>query len=85
MEQPEKLTFLNELSPSFGPSGELISVGFFYLGTFLQAAHEVIAEPMAVVKSLDSTFVVPHLNSEKKLKLIFFVSQINKKTHIITL
>ena len=58
------LTLLNELPPSLGPGGQLVTVRLFYLGTFLQAAHEIVAEPMAIVKSLDNALVVPHLRTE---------------------
>lgn len=66
------LTFLNELSPSLGPRSQLIAIRLFYLGTFLQAAHEVIAEPMAVINSLDGTFVVPHLRAQKQIGYTIF-------------
>lgn len=57
------LTFLNELPPSLGPRRQLVAVGLLYLGTFLQTAHEVVAEPVAVIESLDSALVVPHLRT----------------------
>lgn len=60
------LTFLNELPPSLGPRRQLVAVGLLYLGTFLQAAHEVVAEPVAVIESLDSALVVPNLRTRGK-------------------
>ena len=54
-------TFFYELPPSLGPAGQLVTVCLLYLGPLLQASHQIVAEPVAVVESLDSTFVVPYL------------------------
>lgn len=62
------LTFLNELPPPLGPPSQLVAVGLLYLGTFLQAAHEVVAEPVAVIESLDGALVVPHLRTRGEKK-----------------
>lgn len=62
------LTFLNELPPPLGPRSQLVAVGLLYLGTFLQAAHEVVAEPVAVIESLDGALVVPHLRTRGEKK-----------------
>ncbi|TNN73469.1 hypothetical protein EYF80_016259 [Liparis tanakae] len=65
------LTFLDELSPSLGPRSQLVAIRLFYLGTLLQAAHEVIAEPVAVIDSLDGTragFLMHCKGTEKKKK-----------------
>lgn len=61
---PQIFTLLDELPPSLGPGSQLVPVSLFYLGTFLQAAHEIVAQPMAVVKPLDDALVVPHLRTE---------------------
>lgn len=58
---PGVLTFLDELSPSLGPLGQLLTVGLLNLGTFLKAAHEVVAESVAVIDPFDGALVVSHL------------------------
>lgn len=54
-------TFLNELAPALGPVGKLLGISLLDLGTLLHAAHQVVAQAMAVIYALHRPLVVPHL------------------------
>lgn len=54
-------TFLHQLSPAFGPLGELRGVALLYARTLVQTIHQVITQSVPVVHTLHRTLVVAHL------------------------
>lgn len=56
-----QLAFVYQLSPSLGPLGQLLCVGFLDFGTLLDAVHQVIAEPVTIVNPFNCTLVVSNL------------------------
>lgn len=57
------LTFLHHTPPPPGPVTELQGVALLYLGPLLEAADQLVAQPMAVVDPLHRPFVVPWLQA----------------------
>lgn len=55
------LTFLHHAPPPLGPVAQLQSVALFYLCPLLEAADQLIAQPVAIVYPLHRPFVVPWL------------------------
>lgn len=62
------LTFLHHTPPPLGPVTELQGVALFYLCPLLEAADQLVTQPVAVVDPLNSPFVVPRLHGNKTQK-----------------
>lgn len=62
------LTFLHHTPPPLGPVTELQGIALFYLCSLLEAADQLVAQPVAVVDPLHSPFVVPRLQRNKTQK-----------------
>lgn len=57
------LTFLHHAPPPPGPVAELQGVALLYLGPLLEAAHQLVAQPVAVVHPLHRALVVTRLQA----------------------
>lgn len=57
------LTFLHHAPPPPGPVAELQGVALLYLGPLLEAADQLVAQPVAVVHPLHRPLVVPRLQA----------------------
>lgn len=55
------ITFLHDVPPPLGPVAQLQSVALFYLCPLLEAADQLITQPVTVVYPLHCPFVVPRL------------------------
>lgn len=59
-------TFLNELPPALPPFRQLLRVGLFDARPLVDAVHEVVTQPVAVVNPLHRPLVVPDLATRKQ-------------------
>lgn len=56
------MTFLHDTPPSLGPVAQLQGVALLYLRPLLEAADQLITQPVAIVYPLHCPFVVPRLH-----------------------
>lgn len=61
-------TFLDKLPPALSPFCELQCVGFLYASPFMNTAHQVVTEPIAIINALYCAFIVTNLRTTEKQK-----------------